>query len=286
MGLLRHVLRCNAWTPDSFLPFLVEGRRVGRVRKDFAPVCARHPDAFAVTDRAVSVAPRLTTFEDRTHAVGAALHRMAEMGHLASWRGEPFAVAAAPGGEVFLHMERAAVARFGILGVGVHLNGFVRTPGGPSVWVGRRSPDKPTEPGKLDQLVAGGQPATLGLTDNLIKECAEEADIPEDLARRARPVGAVTYTLELENGLRRDILYVYDLELPADFAPRNTDGEIDHFMLWPAEEVVRSLRETDDWKFNCTLVAIDFLIRHGVLTADDPEYLPLLNGLRTHDGTQ
>ncbi len=285
MSLLRHLERCNTWDPGKFLPFVVDGRQVGRVRRDFAPLCARHPDAFEVTDRTVAVAPRLATFEDRTQAVGAALHRMAEAGQLAKWCGEPFAVATAPGRPVLLHMERAAVARFGILGIGVHMNGFVRTPDGLMMWVGKRARDKPTAPGKLDQLVAGGQPATLGLMDNLVKECAEEADIPEALARQARPVGAVTYILELENGLRRDIIYTFDLELPAAFTPRNTDGEIDHFELWPVARVAESLRQTDDWKFNCTLVAIDFMIRHGVLTADDPEYLALQAGLRTHDGS-
>ena len=43
---------------------------------------------------------------------------------------------------------------------------------------------KPTFPGELDNTVAGGQPAGIGLHDNLIKECAEEASIPRD-ARRA-----------------------------------------------------------------------------------------------------
>ena len=40
---------------------------------------------------------------------------------------------------------------------GVHINGYVETPDGLELWVARRSKDKPTWPGKLDHIVAGGQ---------------------------------------------------------------------------------------------------------------------------------
>lgn len=285
MNLLRHLRRCNAWSPDSYVPFAVADRQVGWVRRDFVAVCARHPDAFETTAESVRVADRWTTFDDRTRAVDAALRRLAEQGHFSRWRDEPYAVVTAPGTPPYLHMERAAVARFGILGTGVHLNGFVRAPDGLHMWVGRRSPHRPTEPGKLDQLVAGGQPATLSLTDNLIKECAEEAAIPAALAATAVPVGAVAYVVELAGGLRRDILYLYDLSLHRDFVPRNTDGETESFRLMPVAEVVDVLIRTDDFKFNCALVAIDFLIRHGVLLPDTADYLALRKGLVTHDGT-
>jgi hypothetical protein len=36
----------------------------------------------------------------------------------------------------------------------------------------------------------------------------------------------------------------------------------------------------DDFKFNCSLVVIDFLIRHGVITPADPDYFDLVTGLR------
>jgi hypothetical protein len=45
---------------------------------------------------------------------------------------------------------------------GVHVNGYVETPRGLELWVARRSKDKPTWPGKLDHIVAGGQVGTAG----------------------------------------------------------------------------------------------------------------------------
>ena len=50
-------------------------------------------------------------------------------------------------------------------------------------------------------------------------------------------VGAISYCQETDSGLKPDVMFCYDLELPADFAPRNTDGEVDTFYLWPVEEV-------------------------------------------------
>lgn len=59
----------------------------------------------------------------------------------------------------------------------------------------------------LDHIVAGGQPAGISLADNVVKECQEEAGIPEQLARKAVPVGVVTYTSLQDAGLKRDVLF-------------------------------------------------------------------------------
>ena len=43
---------------------------------------------------------------------------------------------------------------------------------------------------------------------------------------------------------------------------------------------VQIVRTTQEFKTNCNLVIIDFLIRHGYITPDQPNYLKLLMGLR------
>ncbi|MGH6961492.1 MAG: NUDIX domain-containing protein, partial [Dongiaceae bacterium] len=181
-------------------------------------------------------------------------------------------------------MERAAVPAFGVRAYGVHLSGHVGSGADLRLWVGRRSHRKPTYPGKLDHLVAGGQPAGLSLGENLLKECAEEASLPPALVGRARPAGVVSYLTATDEGIRNDVLFVYDLELPPDFVPVNSDGEIEEFFLWPIERVRRVLAETDDFKFNVALVIIDFLIRHGLIGPDEPDYLALVDGLRSRPG--
>ena len=51
------------------------------------------------------------------------------------------------------------------------------------------------------------------------KECWEEAGVPKELAAQARPVGAVSYAAMQSAGLKRDVLFCYDLELPLEFVP-------------------------------------------------------------------
>ncbi|MCU7809626.1 MAG: DUF4743 domain-containing protein, partial [Candidatus Thiodiazotropha sp. (ex Notomyrtea botanica)] len=103
--------------------------------------------------------------------------------------------------------------------------------------------------------------------------------VPANIAANAVSVGALTYCKETRVGLKPDTLYCYDLELTDDFQPRNTDGEVAEFMLLPVEEVLRLVRDTDEFKLNCNLVLIDFFIRHGILDPETPDYLDLVQGL-------
>ncbi|MEO5338295.1 MAG: DUF4743 domain-containing protein [Magnetospirillum sp. WYHS-4] len=280
MSFLDRIRACNVADLARYRPFRVADADVGLVRDDFARIIEPFPDVFGVSPAAVVLNPGLASPAERTRAVDHVLRRLREEGHFPHWREELYPVAAGFGRPSLFAMERAAVARFGVLAYGLHLNGYVRGPDGSlRMWIGRRACDRPLEPGKLDQMVAGGQPAGLTLAENLAKECAEEAGMPADLVRRALPVGAVSYILERPEGLRRDVLFNYDIELPADFRPRNTDGEIAEFILMSMDEIVALVRDTDEFKFNCSVVLIDFLIRHGILAPEHPDYLELLLGL-------
>ena len=196
-----------------------------------------------------------------------------EDGLLWSWVGEPFPVKASVTDPTRFVIERTLTAPLGCLTFGVHLNGYVRTRQGIELWVAKRSQHKPTFPGKLDNMVGGGQPAGLGLFENLVKECFEEAGISETQANQAIATGTISYRHTDGRGLKRDILYCYDLELPDSFMPACHDGEVESFQRLPIDEVLSIIAKSDAFKYNCNLVIIDFAIRHGVLTGDNtPEY--------------
>ncbi|KAJ7296831.1 hypothetical protein O6H91_Y097100 [Diphasiastrum complanatum] len=194
---------------------------------------------------------------------------------------EMYPVVSSFGGALLFSMERSAVPFFGIKAYGVHMNGYVIQDGQKSLWIARRSKTKQTFPGLLDHLVAGGQPVGLTCKRNLIKECEEEAGIPENIAQRAIPVGAVSY--EDINGqvLKRDVLFCYDLELPVDFQPYNKDGEVERFTLVPIAEVENIIWNTTSFKSNCVLVILDFLFRHGYIEPERKGYLQLFQSLRS-----
>lgn len=180
------------------------------------------------------------------------------------FRGEAFDVRARPGAPVLTTIDRGALPAFGIMAEGVHLNGLVHRADGLHLWVARRAADKALDPGKLDHLVAGGVSAGMTPWETLIKESAEEATIPEYLAKQAIKTGALHYTMLREEGLRRDFLHCYDVVLPEDFMPLAADGEVESFELWPIARVFDTVRRTDDFKFNVSLVLIDLFERLGL----------------------
>jgi 8-oxo-dGTP pyrophosphatase MutT (NUDIX family) len=279
MSLLRHIRRCNEYRPERFLPLLHGDIRIGLVRRGNAESLGHFPKVFAVADDAVRlVAPG--GFADLSAAVDGVVERLVADGLVPKWRNEFFAVATRWGAPPLFKLDRGAVAFFGVRAYGVHLNGYRRDDAGPlQLWVGRRAADKKVSPNKLDNLVAGGIGYGHGLFETLAKEAREEADMPAELIARAVPVGAVSYRMEVEGGARDDVLFVYDIAVPDDFVPRNTDGEIASFHLMTADEIVAGVRDSEDFKFNVNLVIIDFLIRHGAIAPDHPEYLALVSGL-------
>jgi len=276
----------------NLLPFRVGDLVGGYIGRDFARKLEPFDDAFVVSATDVRVSSGLRTVGERTKAVGRALEQLRDRGEISGWRDELYPVKASFGEDPCLLIERAAAPYFGLKAYGVHICAYVREEGSgkEKMWVARRSQTKQTSPGKLDHLVAGGQPYDLTPFANVVKECQEEAGIPEELAARAKAVGAVSYECLVEEGdaawggatgLKRDVLFCYDLELPADFTPVNNDGEVEEFMLWPVSRVAEAVLTTDEFKMNCNLVLIDFLVRHGHITPENCEgYLSLVAGLR------
>jgi 8-oxo-dGTP pyrophosphatase MutT (NUDIX family) len=281
MAYLDHVRCCNAHDLRRFRPWRIDGRVVGFLRLDFIERLRAFPSVFRIGADGIALAPHLTTFAARTAALAAVCERLAADGVLQPARGEPFPVAPRWGMPALATLDRRWVTHFGLPAYGVHLNGYVPGPDGLRMWIARRSSHKMTYPGQLDNIVAGGQPAGLGLLANMLKEAEEEAAIPAAIAGQIRPAGAISYVMETEDGLKLDTMYCFDLALPADFAPTNNDGEVEAFMLLPVAEVATIVRDSFAFKFNCNLVIIDFLIRHGFLTPDgEPDYAALCAGMQ------
>jgi hypothetical protein len=106
---------------------------------------------------AIQLKHTLETPKARSRAVAEVLKNLHVNGHIPGWRDELYPVAARFGAEPLLLVERAAAHLLGIKAYGVHVNGFVRRADGLHLWVARRSTGKPTWPGQLDHLAAGGQ---------------------------------------------------------------------------------------------------------------------------------
>ena len=261
-----------------------------------------------------------TTPESRTRAVAAVMEELRRGGIIPGWRDELYPVSDSFYDPPLFLIERAATDLLGILGYGVHVNGILlpeeqrhgqgQSSNGngedgapallPLMWMARRSETKSKYPGMLDHVVAGGQPAGLGLVENVIKECEEEAGIPPELAKPGvdlHPVGVVSYEEATkhehpdERGggsfhtISRVVLFNYDLHLPGDFVPKPVDGEVEEFFLWSVDQIKESMAPEypDPIKPNCYLVIIDYLLRKGYVSPETEGYLDVFRELRSGD---
>jgi len=279
MSFLEHILQCNRVTPENYLSFRVNDEELGKIQKSFAAHLRPWGDVFVFDDDTISLSPSLDTPDVRTAAIEPILLDLHQEGIIDSWVGEKYAVTQVYGETPRFLIERAAVSFFGLRGYGVHVNGLVRKAGNIYVWVAKRAMGKPFWPGKLDQMVAGGQPYGIGRLQNVIKESAEEANIPESIARTASLVSEIHYRGETHRGMQVDTLFNYDLWLPADFMPQNTDGEVDEFILMDVQEMATITDTSNDFKDNCNLVNIDLLIRLGLINEQHPDYKAIMQHL-------
>ena len=169
-------------------------------------------------------------------------------------------------GKVYFELDRALVEYLGIRGYGVHLVAYVKENKKIKIWTPKRAKNKLIEPNKLDNTVAGGISAGETIYEALIRESYEEAALEKKIIREAVQYGAINYIWRnKEFSIRRDTLFLYDLELSKDVIPKNIDGELVKFRLLSVKKIIEKIQKTDDFKKNCVLVIASFLIKRGLI---------------------
>jgi 8-oxo-dGTP pyrophosphatase MutT (NUDIX family) len=278
MAFVDRIRHCNSFDRSRVVPLWAGEHRIGWLRHNNAELLKRFDAVFAIEEDSARLVVE-GACDDISRAVDEVVDALVADGRVPKTRNETFDVVPRWGAPPLLRIDRGAVPFFGVRAYGVHLNGYRRDGGGYSLWIGRRAANKQVSPGKLDNLVAGGIGNRHDASATLVKEAEEEASIGAPLIAQATPTGALSYRMETKNGVRDDVMFVYDLEAPRDFVPRNTDGEIAGFELMPLAEILERIRTTADFKFNVNLVILDFALRHGAFRPEDPEYLDVAAGL-------
>lgn len=189
-------------------------------------------------------------------------------------------------------IERSAFSLFGIIGQGAHMTIYTRTQQQGQAdyrfWIARRSAAKSTYPDMLDQAVAGGVACGETPLECIVREAGEEAGLsPERVRKEAVATGTVSWfnisdkRAGGEVGLMNPgVLYTYDLEVPSTLTEmRSVEGDISRFELMDLSDVLAALRQ-GAFKPSCAMVMMDFLIRHGLVTAEnEPDYCEIISRL-------
>ena len=70
---------------------------------------------------------------------------------------------------------------------------------------------------------------------------------------------------------------MYDLEVKEGMMPSPEDHEAEIFLLWNFRQVKKAVG-MGEFKTNCALVLIDFLIRHGlIMLEEESDYIEILD---------
>lgn len=208
------------------------------------------------------------------------------------WRNEKYTIHKKDKTPYFM-LERAVVAIFGVLTFGIHVNGYFYDRNSRlRMWIPRRSKTKATWPLRLDNVVAGGLGNGDGVDKTLWKELKEEANLDKSTVEsHTKMVGCLSYFYfdkdldkckfdREEEVITSELEFIYDLEFPENVIPKINDTEVHEFKHYSLQELV-TLLKSNDFKPNCSLVVVDFLIRHGYINiTNEPHYSELL--LKTH----
>jgi 8-oxo-dGTP pyrophosphatase MutT (NUDIX family) len=286
--LLEIAQKCNNFVPLNSIPILHKNYRVGYIKQENLKIIQQYTgDLFNGENPLIFKDLSFEELSSRFEKVVLELRDLNIFPALRKWRNELYVIYDNNGKKLFT-IERCAVALFAFISHGVHLNVYnydeeasVDSPewklANWKMWIARRSPTKDLYPNTLDQIVAGGLNYPLDPMQCLLKECVEEANLHFPIGDLPKLCGTVSYFNEIKGyGVYPEIQYVFDLKKDVD--PKNNDGEVQSFQLMTLQEVLDAVI-SEEFKPNCGIVIIDFMIRHGIIIPKKGEesiYLRLL----------
>lgn len=247
------------------VPFAIAGVAVGSVAAAHLDALRVWPGWLDVDERGVQLIAA-----NRTSALADVNAALRAHGLILAWRDETYAVLTRLGASPVALIERATARFWGTLTFGAHATGYVAdAKGRPThVWIARRSPHKATDPGKLDNLIGGGVPHGQTPFETLVREGFEEAGLAAELMRHAVAGSVIELACDIAEGFMREQLHSFDLCLPAGLKPVNQDGEVAELRCVPIDEAI-AIAAGCEMTVDASLVTLDFLLRHRLLSADE-----------------
>jgi 8-oxo-dGTP pyrophosphatase MutT (NUDIX family) len=268
LAALEELLQNTARTaPADYMPIYSVGgggeeQLVGHINPDFIPYLQESlkkqsaPLILMGNDRLII---HLGKPRDLSASLNQLANSMRLGGFIPGWRNEEFAWVDQNGHQRF-RLERAAFRAFGFRSMATHINGYTKSN---TIWLGRRSENKSTDPSRLDNIAAGGISADETPWVSARRELWEEAGVPAQIADEIEPAGRIHMRRPVPGrGFHDEQLFIYDLELAHNFIPTNHDGEVSGFIeVSYAEAAARIL--ADEFTSDAAFVTADFLLRRN-----------------------
>ena len=264
MSFVQRLKDCNKYKESNFFKFFINKYHVGYIKKKNLNIVNKFPKFFILKKNKIFLKKEINSFQKRTYAINQVFLYLLKKKLILSKHREFFPIFKSFKSKPLLKVQRLIGPFFGFQFFGVHLNGFLKKNNKYLMWVGRRT-RKGNFPNDLDQIAAGGLPFNITVKKNLIKESYEEANISKTLILKSKYDGTVSYRVETKLGLSRHILFCYNLEFPNDFTPKNNDGEITNFYLWPIEKILKIIKHSRKFKFDCALVILLFVLNKKII---------------------
>lgn len=248
-------------------PFMLDGRRAGSIDAAARQALEAWPKWFrAQADGACSMqVPR----EQRDAVFAEVNAALRAQGLIKAWRDEPFALWNEDG-DLAAVIERASSRFWGAQTLGAHINGYVAGDDGrpAQLWIARRAFDKPTDPGRLDNLVGSGVPHGQTPRQAVCREAWEEAGLQPHELRGLAHGRVLELACDIPEGWQHEWLFVYDLALPDGRVPQNQDGEVHEHRLLPMADALQRAAD-GEMTTDAALATLDFALRHQLLPVDE-----------------
>ncbi|GAA0742010.1 DUF4743 domain-containing protein [Ideonella azotifigens] len=264
------IAQARARTGRPRAPLWVDGVVAGSVAQADLAALAAWPQWLQVDAQGVA----LTAPAEALSVVLAEVnHALRAQGLIRAWRDEPYPLLDDED-RLCATIERASARFWGTRTFGAHCNGFVADATGrpAQLWIARRSFDKATDPGMLDNLIGGGVPLGQTPREALLREAWEEAGLLPAQMAVLRPGRVLALDCDLPEGRQVEWLHVYDLAMPRGLQPRNQDGEVAEFSLMSVAEAL-ARAANGEMTVDAALCTLDFALRHRLLPADQAERL-------------
>ena len=276
MDLLTRIKHLKRPDLTDFIQVMIGPEAVGWTKRSFAAQISDFDDTWSLKNDTLILSERLADFNNRTKAIDATFMAMSAKGLLPvmpdysalggiDWFGIS---------TDFSQKPLAAVKRFyasylGIKNESVFLNGYKSD----GYWVAKRSQFVDDAKGQLDILVAGAIDYRDSVLDSLAEEADKEAGLTERDLNKAKKIGVLKHHyLNARGFLLSENFHVFDLEMGDDILPvTKLPREVEDFQLLPLTRDTK-LIEDNDFKFELTIVLVDFLIRHGYINENDPGF--------------